>query len=225
MSAPAMPPRTALIDSSEQILHGVYWSIGLNTVIPVVLYILSKRYVSPSEYTALLFATLFPVAESAWGLLRERQMDPIAVMVLLGILTDAAALSLGGSPRLLLIRESLVTGMFGVACFVSLLLQRPLMFYFGRYFMAGADREKRARFDASWEIPAVRHGNRLVTLVWGAVFTGELALRIALVYRLSPAAVLVISPLVMGVLTVATIIWSLAYARKMRARVLPLLGR
>jgi len=220
-----MPPRTALIDSSEQILHGVYWSIGLNTVIPVVLYILSKRYVSPSEYTALLFATLFPVAESAWGLLRERQMDPIAVMVLLGILTDAAALSLGGSPRLLLIRESLVTGMFGVACFVSLLLQRPLMFYFGRYFMAGADREKRARFDASWEIPAVRHGNRLVTLVWGAVFTGELALRIALVYRLSPAAVLVISPLVMGVLTVATIIWSLAYARKMRARVLPLLGR
>lgn len=220
-----MPPRTALIDSSEQILHGVYWSIGLNTVIPVVLYILSKRYVSPSEYTALLFATLFPVAESAWGLLRERQMDPIAVMVLLGILTDAAALSLGGSPRLLLIRESLVTGMFGVACFVSLLLRRPLMFYFGRYFMAGADREKRARFDASWEIPAVRHGNRLVTLVWGAVFTGELALRIALVYRLSPAAVLVISPLVMGVLTVATIIWSLAYARKMRARVLPLLGR
>lgn len=215
-----LPP----VDASVRLLHGAYWSIGLNTVIPVLLYQISKRFVSPSEYVALVFATLFPVAESLWGLLRERQLDPIAVIVLLGIATDAGAMAFGGSPQLLLLRESLFTGAFGAACFVSLLLPRPLMFYFGRYFMAGGDAVRRARFDASWSLPMVRRGNRLVTLVWGVVFVGELALRVTLIYAISAAWVLVISPLLLGLLTVATIVWSLAYARRMRRRVLPLLG-
>ncbi|MGH9483370.1 MAG: VC0807 family protein, partial [Terriglobales bacterium] len=141
--------------------------------------------------------------------------------VLLGIVTDAAALSLGGSAKLLLIRESFATGAIGAACFVSLLLPRPLMFYFGRYFLAGSDLIKRGRFEASWALREVRHGNRLVTLIWGTVFTGELALRVILVYTLPPAAVLVISPLILGVLTVAAIVWSLAYAAKLRRQVLP----
>lgn len=222
--APNAAIRTA-VTASDRLLHGIFWSIGLNTVIPVVLYQLSKRFISPSELTALIFATLFPVGESLWGLARERQLDPIAVVVLLGIAVDAGALVLGGSPKLLLLRESLFTGAFGVACFVSLLLPRPLMFYFGRYFMAGTDLVKRRRFDASWVLLEVRHGNRLITTVWGIVFVGELVIRVVLIDSVPAAWVLVISPLLLGSMTVAAIVWSLAYAHRMRQRVLPrLLG-
>lgn len=216
----AATSKPALADAPDSLLHGIYWSIGLNTAVPVLLYEASKRWISASEYVALLFATLFPVCESVWGLLAEREMDPIAVVVLAGIAVDAGALALGGSPRILLLRESLFTGAFGVACFISLLLRRPLMFYFGRYFMAGSDTVKRARFEASWALPEVRHGNRLVTSVWGIVFTGELALRVFFVYTLPPAVVLVVSPLTLGAMTVAAIVWSLAYAHRMRQRVL-----
>lgn len=205
----------------ERLLHGIFWSIALNTLIPVLLYQFSKHFISSSELTALILATLFPVAESLWGLLRERQLDPIAVVVLLGIATDAGALFLGGSPQILLLRESLFTGAFGVACFFSLLLPRPLMFYFGRYFMAGGDAKKRATFDASWSLPGVRRGNRLVTAVWGTVFVGELLIRIQLIYSISAAWVLVVSPLLLGSMTVGTIIWSLAYGYRLRQRVLP----
>ncbi|MGH9393481.1 MAG: VC0807 family protein [Terriglobales bacterium] len=207
--------------SAPALLKGIAWSIALNMLVPVLLYQLSLRYVSPSEFTALVFATLFPVGESLWGVLRLRQLDPIAVMVLLGILVDAGALTLGGSPKLLLVRESFVTGAFGLTCFASLLLPRPLMFYFGRYFMAGTDRLRQARYNASWSVPEVRRGQRLVTLIWGIVFTAELALRLAFVAALSPAAVLVVSPLVLGILSIAVIAWSLAYAARMRQRVLP----
>ncbi|MGH9518351.1 MAG: VC0807 family protein, partial [Terriglobales bacterium] len=162
----------------------------------------------------------FPVGEGLWGLLAEREMDPIGLVVLAGIAVDAGALALGGSPRVLLLRESLFTGAFGIACFISLLLRRPLMFYFGRYFMSGRDPVKRSRFEASWALPEVRHGNRLVTSIWGIVFTGELCLRVLFVYTLEPAVVLIISPLVLGVFTVVTVVWSLAYARRMRLRVL-----
>lgn len=221
-ASPATPAAPA--DAEGALLFGIWWSIGLNTVIPVILYQLSKHFVSTSEYTALLFATLFPVAESVWGL-RRRELDPIAVMVLLGIVVDAGALALGGSPRLLLLRESLVTGAFGVACFVSLFLRRPLMFYFGRFFMTGNDPFRRARYDASWSLPEVRRGTRWVTAVWGCIFVGELLIRIALIFALSPALVLVLSPLVLGVLTVGGIVWSLAYGQRMRQRVLPRLER
>jgi hypothetical protein len=210
-------------DPGRKLLRGVIWSMALNTLVPVLLYEFSKRVVSPSEYTALVFATLFPVADSVWGLARDRQLDPIAAMVIFGIAVDAMAISLGGSPKLLLIRESFATGAFGAGCFVSLLLPRPVMFYFGRFFMAGGDPVRRKRFDASWSLPEVRRGNRLITLLWGVVFVGELALRVVLVFTLPAAAVLVVSPLILGVLTVFAIVWSLAYAARMRRRVLPLL--
>lgn len=225
MQRSADPLKDPLNQTSDRLLHGIFWSIALNTIIPVVLYQLAKHFFSASELTALIFATLFPVGESIWGLARERQLDPIAVVVLLGIAVDAGALLLGGSPKLLLLRESLFTGAFGAACFVSLLLPRPLMFYFGRYFMAGSDAGKRSNFDASWQLAEVRHGNRLVTSVWGIVFVGELVIRVGLIETVSAAWVLVISPLLLGLLTVATIVWSLAYAFRMRERVLPRLSR
>jgi hypothetical protein len=209
------------VDDQTQLLRGIAWSIGLNTVIPVLLYQFSKWWISPSELTALLFATAFPVAESVFGLLRERRVDPIAILVMLGIAVDAAAIGLGGSAQILLLRESLFTGAFGAACFVSLLLPRPLMFYFGRHFMSAGDAAKRARFDRSWALPEVRRANRWVTTMWGVVFTGELGIRVALIYSLTAAWVLVVSPLILGALTVATLIWSLAYSRRMRMRVLP----
>ena len=106
-------------------------------MVPVVFYKLSKHYYSASEFTALVIAATFPLGKSAFELLIHRSFDPISIVVLLGITTDAVAILFGGSPRLLLIRESLFTGAFGVACFFSLLLPRPMMFYFGRYFFAG----------------------------------------------------------------------------------------
>src|SRR5579859_6778789 len=121
------------VEPTRPPLGGIVWGIVLNAVIPVILYKLSKRYISPSELTALILATTFPIGKSIFDVARRGQVDPISIVVLIGIATDGVALLLGGSARLLLVRESLFTGAFGLACFVSLLLPRPLMFYFGRY--------------------------------------------------------------------------------------------
>jgi len=102
-------------------LAGIIWGVVLNAVAPVVFYKLSKHYYSASEFTALVIAATFPLGKSAFELLIHRSFDPISIVVLLGITTDAVAILFGGSPRLLLIRESLFTGAFGVACFFSLL--------------------------------------------------------------------------------------------------------
>lgn len=215
-----MPDASATPSVVRPPIANIAWGIVLNAIVPVILYKLSKRYYSPSEFTALVAASIFPLAKSVFDLLRYRTLDPIAIVVLLGITADAVALFFGGSPRLLLVRESLFTGAFGVACFASLLLPRPMMFYFARNFMAGTDPARLARFNSAWQFPEVRFCHRLITMVWGTVFTGELIVRIILIYHLPAEVVLVISPVLIGVLTIVTMVWAFSYGHRVRLRAL-----
>ncbi len=121
----------------------------------------------------------------------------------------------------MLLRESLFTGAFGLACLGSLLLPRPLMFHIGRHFLAGADRLKQRRYQVSWELPEVRFTARLITSVWGGVFLGEFAIHLVLIFRLPVAWVLVVSPIPLGSLTIGTIVWTFRYAKRARERALP----
>jgi len=203
---------------ARPLIVSLAWDIALNATVPVTCYWLSKRFVSPSELTALLVATVFPLLKTGYDLTHRREIDPVAALVLLGIATSALALTMGGDPRLLLIRESFFTGAFGIACLVSLTFPRPMMFYFGRHFMAGNDPTKRQTFDARWEDPRARRAHRLVTVIWGLVFTGEFVVRVILVYRVSASVVLVVTPFVTGVATMLTVIWTFWYAFRVRAR-------
>jgi hypothetical protein len=212
------PDRAAELPTATPVLRSVANETLLNATIPIACYALAKRFVSPSEFTALAFATTFPLLKSVYDILRRRELDPIALLVLLGILVSIAALFFGGDPRLLLIRESFLTGAFGIACFLSLILPRPIMFYVGRYFVAGHDAERREAFNARWQIPAVRRAHRFITIVWGLVAIGEFTLRAIMVYKLSSSVVLVASPFILGLVTVGTIGWTFWYARRVRVQ-------
>ena len=204
------------------LIVSIAWDIVLTTSIPLACYWVAKRFFAATELRALLVATIFPLFQSAAGLARRRELDPIASIVLLGIVTSVLALTLGGDPRLLLIRESFFTAAFGVACLLSLaVFPRPIMFYFGRYLMAERDPVRRSHFDASWNDPVVRRGHRLVTLVWGLVYVAEFVVRVAMVYRLPSATVLALSPVVMGGATIVTVIWTFRYAGRLRERSAP----
>jgi len=209
-SPPAGPAR--------RVVRGLLISIVLNALVPVVLYHLAKRYLSAPEVTALGAAALFPLGLSILDLSRTRTLDPVALVSLMSIAVSMIAVTLGGSPKLLLIRESFFTGAFGIACLVSLALPRPIMFYFGRHFTAGRDPASIAEFDSGWERLEFRHVARLITVVWGVASLLEFLVRVALVYMLPPAVVLVVSPIILGALLIATILWTFAYMRRMRAR-------
>src|SRR5262249_39439610 len=103
------------------LIGSLAWDIVLSATIAVGCYYLSKALISPSELIALIVATAFPTLKSIYDLTRHRRVNPVSVLVLLGIVTSIIALFIGGDPRLLLIRESLFTGVFGVACLLSLL--------------------------------------------------------------------------------------------------------
>ena len=193
---------------------------AVSTIIPLVVYRLSRHYLGASELTALIYASAYPIVKSLFDLTRHKQVNPVTILVILGIVTSIGALFLGGDTRILLIRESLVTAIFGLTCFVSLLLPRPLMFYFGRYFIAGSDPAKVASFNHNWQIPTVRKTHRLITTVWGCALLGEFTVRTWMVLHLSTSAVLTAAPILFNATILLTFFWTMRYAKGVQKRVL-----
>ena len=208
------------VPAVQRLIGGIVRDVALDATIPVICYYVAKRFFSTSDFTALVVASLFPIVKSAWHIGRRREIDPVALLIILGIASSALALLFSGDQRLLLVRESFVTGAFGIACLVSLTFPRPMMFYFARYFMAGRDPERRKLFESRWKYPAARRAHRFVTIVWGVVFLAEFIGRVVLAYSLRPTVVLAAAPVVTGFVTVATVVWTLRYAARVR-RALP----
>ncbi|MGI9058954.1 MAG: VC0807 family protein [Ktedonobacteraceae bacterium] len=198
-------------------IRGFLPSILINGAVPLAIYLILKHY-NYSDLIALSASVLFPVIGSVISIVRQHTLDLIAAIALAGIAVSIIAVFLGGDPKILLIRESFITGALGIACFVSLLFPRPLMFYFGRYFATANDPAKRAKYNELWRYPYFRFVNRVITVVWGVSYAGEFILRVILVYTLPTAVVLAVSPIILGGLTILTIVWTFAYARRAAAR-------
>jgi hypothetical protein len=76
------------------------------------------------------------------------------------------AMLLGGSPRVLLMRESLLSGLFGLAFLLSLLSGKPLLFYLARATVARESAEGGGVLSALAG-GSFRRGIRQLTLVVG----------------------------------------------------------
>jgi hypothetical protein len=198
-------------------LRGMAPSLIVNAVLPYIAYqVLTGSGVDTAQ--ALTLSAVFPLIGIIWGFVRSRRADIIGVVSLIFIVLGVVTSAISGDPRFILIKESFLTGAFGVACLVSLLMPRPLMFYFGRQFAGGGDPVRTARFEAMWQYPGFRAVNRTMTVVWGIAYVLEALARIGLTFVLPIALFLVVSPVLAFGVTVALISWTVAYGRRAAQR-------
>jgi intracellular septation protein A len=147
-----------------------------------------------------------------------RTLSGASVIILLYVLLSSVAALIGGSdPRLLLAKDSLVTAGFGLACLVSVLFGKPLMFYFGAKFATDGTAASARQWSGLWRYPDFRASQYRINAAWGIGFLVEAALRIAVAYGVSNFSVanniVTILPLVFlaGLLT-----YTLSVARRTR---------
>jgi hypothetical protein len=175
----------------RQVVLGWVLTLLMNIALPIVTYdLLADRI---GQVPALLLSGVWPVAELVVNLLRTRAVDEFSVFVIIFLALGAISLVAFNSPRVLFIKDSAVTGLFGLVLLASLLFGKPLMFYFGRRFAAHGTPEGIAWWNGLWQYPHFRRGQRILTLVWGLSFLGEAVLRIVLTYQLSVSAMVVVS--------------------------------
>lgn len=133
-------------------------SLLLDVGVPVGSYYLLKGAFGMSAVAALGWSSAGPVLRTGWGVLRQREVNVLPLLILLA---NLAGLLIGfgtGDARLMLAKDSAVTSLVGFALLGSVALGRPMM---------TATRAE-LRFSA----------------VWGVAFVGECGVRIVRVYAL-----------------------------------------
>ncbi|WP_051377388.1 VC0807 family protein [Paraburkholderia dilworthii] len=192
--------------------------LAVNFLLPWLAYRLALPHIGGTG--ALIISAVPPILWTLIELVRFRRVDALSMMVVAGIVLSIAAMALGGSARMLLLRESLVSGLIGVTFLLSLPLRRPLIFYLARATVAREIEGGAARFGTLWqERPALVSSMRLMTLVWGVGLTGETALRSWMALTWPIERFLAISPLIGYGIYGALTGWTLWYRKTISSRV------
>jgi len=183
-------------------------AILLDVAAPVAAYQVLTNHGAPT-LDALLAAAVFPLAGIALAALRTRRLDTFGVLSLVAIAFGVGGGLLFRDPRYLLVKDSVVTGLLGLGCLLSLPTSRPLIHLIGRPFVAGTDRAAMERYDATLLVPETLSRVRRLTLIWGLALVAEASIRVGLAVVLAPGQVVIGSPLlaiaVFGPLAVWTV--------------------
>jgi hypothetical protein len=198
----------------RQMLRGFLISAVIDGFGSYAVYLLARPHTT--ELAAIGWSMLPPGLNNIWSLIRKRHLDFVGVIVILGLLAGLALFLLGGSPRLLLVRDSLITGTIGLVFLISLFFPRPLLFYVSRQLTAGYDPELAATWDERYQASPTHLGLPLITGVWGAVLLCEALLRTYLALNLPVAVFLAVSPIVNLAMYAGTSLWSFWYGSRIR---------
>ena len=193
-------------------------SLWLDVIIniggPWLVYTLTVPHTT--ETHALMWSMLPPVLWALFELIRHKKLDGLSVLVLAGIGFSVAIALLGGQPEVMLMRESLLTGVLGAVLLLSLLAKRPLLFYLLRMVVSRQQPEGVAAFEQRYdEHPLWQRGIRSMTVVWGGAMLAETLIRFVLLHYLSHADFLWVSP-ILGYLVIGLImVWTIRYRRRL----------
>ncbi|MER6515360.1 MULTISPECIES: VC0807 family protein [unclassified Streptomyces] len=192
-------------------------TIGLNVVAPIITYNQLHDH-GWREFDALLISSAWPVLDSAIHLAWRRKVDEFAIVTLVFLVITAVVSLIGAhSARALLIKDSGVTGLFGLLCLVTLLAPRPLMFYFGRKFATDGTPESTAWWNGLWQYEGFRRTMIVMTTVWGLAYLVEAGVRIALTYALDTDTMVVLSPVMLYAVLGLLGVWTALYGKRSRA--------
>jgi hypothetical protein len=182
----------------------------VNVVLPTAAY----RIALP--HTGLLGALLASaVPLIVWigiDLLRYRHFDALSALVLASIAMSLLIFASGAADALRAAREPLVSGIAGLSFLVSLLLDRPLVFYLARSTLSRERQGREAEFDAMWlSRPVLARSIRLMTAVWGIGLVCENVARLAVVLSFDSADAHRVSTYVGYTVYAALTVWTIVY--------------
>jgi hypothetical protein len=194
---------------------GLYRTLGVSLVIPLIV-IQVLLHLGATPLIAIAAATVFPLGEMVYEAVTVKRIGLIAIVSLVGIVAGFGLSFATGNAIFALLKDSLLTAVFGLLFLGSLLTARPLIYRLN-LDLAGTDTTARAAAEALWERPAARQAFRLITLVWGLGLVLEAAARVVAALTLPIATATSLSPMIAVVCIGGILVWTVRYARARRA--------
>jgi hypothetical protein len=155
------------------------------------------RAAGVNPWLALIVPALLTVPFIAYGAIRQRRVDAVALFALAFILVGTVMTLVTGDPRTLLVRDSWIFGVLGLWVLGTLLTRHPFMRTGARAVVTAKIGEEGYRqWDARWDNDSrFRSHLRVLTAVWGAGFALDAVVRILLAYTLPIDAVPLVNTL------------------------------
>ncbi len=182
---------------------------------PLALYWL-LRAAGTSEVTALIVSGILPAVGMALSIVKNRRIDAIGALVLLGIVTGTVLGLATHSARLVLMEGSVPTAIFGIGCLASLLTSKPMLQRIIEQTTAGTANGRMLIAKAAQ--PAGRHTFRVVTVVWGVTFLAEAAARVGIVESVSAGSALLVVKVMPYVVMFLLMRWTAPFIRRSMRR-------
>lgn len=167
----------------------IVFTLVVNGLIPWGMYMLLSPYVG--HLMALSIVTLIPLVENVFHFAKHRNLDVFGGLMLMTFILSLVMVLLGGSEKMLLLRESMITGVVGIVFLSSLLLNKPMIYHLASRFTRVTNIEQK------WQNAYFRKIMRNMTLIWGVLLVLEACTKVVMIYELSVGEVLALSSVVL----------------------------
>ena len=203
-------------DRRRAIVLGWALTLSLNVALPIATYSLLTGWGVRSPL-AFLASGAWPVLDAAARMTRGGPADPINIVALIVTALGAISSLAFDDARAGVAKNGALTGAFSVALLVSLLREKPLMFYFGRRFATDGTAEGVERWNGYWKYADFRRSQRVMTVVWGLAFVAEAGCEVLAAVALPISGALALNNLLPYAVLAGLMTLTFAYGKRVRA--------
>jgi hypothetical protein len=163
--------------------------LAVDVAVPLGVYFAAHSALGLGLVPSLALSSAVPAVRTVAGLLRERTLNGLALLMLVVNAAGIALSAISGDPRLMLAKDGAISSIIGISIIVSAFGRRPLMTAGLKPFIVKGI----AARDAAWDrlaagsaagSAAFRRQERTFSLVWGTVLVAECIARIVGAYTL-----------------------------------------
>ncbi|WP_417216782.1 VC0807 family protein [Arthrobacter sp.] len=183
----------------------------VEVIVPLALFYI-LRAVGVGQWAALLISGAAPLLALAYRWIAYRRIEMSSIFTLSILVAGTLIGLLTGDPRLLVARESYLTGIVGLWMIGTLWAARPFILVATMPLLPPATA---ATWDANWRQETVfRKVMRAMTLAWGCAFLVDAVARIVMAYTLPLDIVPLAGTALLVLLLIAVVQFSKAYGRR-----------
>jgi hypothetical protein len=159
--------------------------LAIDVGIPLGTYYLLRDAFGVSLWLSLALSSIGPAVRSITGLVAERKLNLLAVLMLAVSLAGIGISFLTGDPRAMIAKDSVVSSVIAFAILGSVALRRPLMSAGLKPFMTRGQAERIAAWDRlATTSDRFRRLELAFSTIWGLALLAECAARLVGAYTL-----------------------------------------
>lgn len=209
-AAPAVPAAPTAPQGTLSSLR----SLAIDIAVPLGLYYLLRDGFGQSLVLSLAVSSIIPAARTIYSVLREREVNLLAGLILVVNVMGIGISFAAGDPRLMIAKDSAVSSVIGLAILGSVFIGRPLMTAGLKPWLVKGS----AARDAAWDrlaagSPRFRRLEKVFSAIWGTALLAECAARLVGAFTIPVATMVWLSTvLTLGAIGVAIVAGGIAAA-------------